>query len=249
MKKLFVVADVHSFYEEMIEALSEQGFDRDNPDHIFVSLGDLFDRGPAPLECLDFVNSLPAERKILIRGNHEDLLEECLVREAFFAHDIHNGTMDTVRMLAGQNGYELYQKAIHAFFVAVRENLQLVEYLSLLRDYAEIGDYVFVHGWIPSRKKSPGRDWRLGDWKKARWYNGMEKWKQGARLPDKTILCGHWHTSWGHSVLEKRGTEFGEKADFSPFIHPGIIALDACTVCSLKINCVCLKADCKHIDY
>ena len=53
MKKLFVVADIHSFYEEMIKALSEQGFDREDPDHIFVSLGDLFDRGPSPLECLD----------------------------------------------------------------------------------------------------------------------------------------------------------------------------------------------------
>ena len=148
MKRLFVVADVHSFYEEMIKALSEQGFDRDDPDHIFVSLGDLFDRGPAPLECLDFVNSLPTERKILIRGNHEDLFEECLAREAFFAHDIHNGTMDTVRMLAGQNGYELYQKDIHTFFSQVRENLQLVEYLSSLKDYAEIGEYIFVHGWI-----------------------------------------------------------------------------------------------------
>ena len=237
MKKLFVVADVHSFYEEMIKALSEQGFDLDNPDHIFVSLGDLFDRGPAPLECLDFVNSFPAERKILIRGNHEDLLEECLTREAFFAHDIHNGTMDTVRMLAGQDGYELYQKDIHAFFASVRENQHLVEYLSSLRDYAEIGDYIFVHGWIPSRKKVPGRDWHVGDWKRARWYNGMEKWKVGARLADKTILCGHWHTSWGHSILEKHGTEFGDKADFSPFIAPGIIALDACTVCSHQVNC------------
>lgn len=97
MKKLFVVADVHSFYEKMIKALSEQGFDRDDPDHVFVSLGDLFDRGLSPLKCLNFVNSLPAERKILIRGNHEDLLEECLAREAFFAHDIHNGTMDTIK--------------------------------------------------------------------------------------------------------------------------------------------------------
>ena len=35
MKKLFVVADVHSFYEEMLAALKDKGFDRDDPDHIF----------------------------------------------------------------------------------------------------------------------------------------------------------------------------------------------------------------------
>ena len=45
MKKLFVVADVHSFYNEMIDALAEKGFDKNDPDHVFVSLGDLFDRG------------------------------------------------------------------------------------------------------------------------------------------------------------------------------------------------------------
>ena len=237
MKKLFVVADVHSFYEEMIKALSEHGFDPNDPHHIFVSLGDLFDRGPAPLECLDFIDSLPAERKILIRGNHEDLLLDCLARGTFLERDMLNGTMDTVFRLAGDNADALYRRNAGFLFSAVRNNAALQKYYSALRDYAEIGDYVFVHGWIPSRKTSPGKDWRLGDWRKARWFNGMEKWKQGARLPDKTIFCGHWHTSWGHSVLEKRGTEFGEKADFSPFIQPGIIALDACTVVSHRVNC------------
>ena len=80
MKTFFIVADVHSFYDEMIAALNEQGFDKNDPDHIFVCLGDLLDRGEKPLECLAFVNSLPAKRKLLIRGNHEDLLEDCIYR-------------------------------------------------------------------------------------------------------------------------------------------------------------------------
>ena len=80
MKKYFIVADIHSFYTEMIKALEEKGWDINNPDHIFVSLGDLLDRGNEPMECLKFVNSIPRDRKILIRGNHEDLIEECLDR-------------------------------------------------------------------------------------------------------------------------------------------------------------------------
>lgn len=43
--KYFIVSDVHSFYDEMMTALNESGFDKTNPDHIFVSLGDLLDRG------------------------------------------------------------------------------------------------------------------------------------------------------------------------------------------------------------
>ena len=50
VKTCFVVADVHSFYDEMIAALDGAGFDPANPDHIFVCLGDLLDRGDKPLE-------------------------------------------------------------------------------------------------------------------------------------------------------------------------------------------------------
>ena len=243
MKKLFVVADVHSFYNEMIDALAEKGFDKNDPDHVFVSLGDLFDRGPDPFKCLVFVDSIPAERKILIRGNHEDLLEECLAREDFLMHDAHNGTMDTVLKFARVRDFEEFEAAPKRFFEEVRTDERLVRYLAEVRDYAEMGEYLFVHGWVPARKNAPSHDWRLGNWKEARWFNGMEKWRQGARPQGKTVLCGHYHTSWGHFVLEKKGSEFGENADFSPFMQPGIIALDACTAYSGRVNCVLLETD------
>ena len=76
MKKYFIVADVHGYFDILNQSLKEAGFDENNPEHFFVSLGDLLDRGKQPRECLQFVNSL--ERKILIRGNHEDLMEEMI---------------------------------------------------------------------------------------------------------------------------------------------------------------------------
>ena len=241
MKKYFVVADVHSFYDEMIAALKEKGYDGANPEHVFVSLGDLFDRGTSPLECLRFVNAISSERKILIRGNHEYLLFGCLVREFFLDRDLSNGTADTVYRLAGETGRALAERNERFLFTAVREDPEVKKYFADLRDYAEIGDCVFVHGWIPTRSKAPKGDWRRGDWWEARWFNGMEKWKHGSRVPDKTILCGHWHASWGHAFIEKKGTEFGETADFSPFIASGIISLDACTPRSHKVNCIVLE--------
>ena len=50
------------------------------------------------------------------------------------------------------------------------------------------------------------------------------------------ILCGHWHCSYGHAVYEGRGSEFGPDADFSPYEAPGILALDACTAFSGRVN-------------
>ena len=41
-------------------------------------------------------------------------------------------------------------------------------------------------------------------------------------------------------VLEGKGTEFDADALFLPYYADGIIALDACTAYSRKINCIVL---------
>ena len=78
-------------------------------------------------------------------------------------------------------------------------------------DYYKTTHYVFTHGWIPctpvriaSNKMEyvPVTDWRNADktmWDKARWINGMEAAHAGIIEPTKTIVCGHWHCSFGHS--------------------------------------------------
>ena len=58
---------------------------------------------------------------------------------------------------------------------------------------------------------------------------------------EKTVVCGHWHTSYGHSKLEKKGSEFGFDADFSPYYGTRIIALDGCTAFSEIVNVLVLE--------
>ena len=86
--KLFCVSDIHSYYTACIEALKEAGFDKDNPEHWLISCGDAFDRGSESEEVLHFLMSL--ERKILIMGNHDLLLEDCCMREFPYSHDFSN---------------------------------------------------------------------------------------------------------------------------------------------------------------
>ena len=72
--------------------------------------------------------------------------------------------------------------------------------------------------------------------------DGSMAWMQYRPADEnKTIVCGHWHTSYGHSKYEHKGTEFGEDADFSPYYGPGIIAIDACTAFSGKVNCLVIE--------
>ena len=116
-------------------------------------------------------------------------------------------------------------------------------------DYVEVGDYIFVHGWIPCNPYNGKIDenWRDDDWSSARWLNGMSAWHRGAKIPGKTIVCGHWNSSWGHSHLHQDRKEFPQKnrvnweKSFEPFIDEGIIAIDACTAYTGFCNCLVLE--------
>ena len=91
---------------------------------------------------------------------------------------------------------------------------------------------LLIHDW-----RNRGRE----EWEMARWVNGMDAAKAGLIEEGKTIVCGHWHCSYGHSEYEGIGSEFGPDADFSPYYAPGIIALDACTAHSGRVNVVVLE--------
>ena len=251
MKKYFIVADVHSFYNEMMTALNEKGWDSNNPDHIFVSLGDMFDRGPQSREVMDFLMSIPEDRRIFILGNHELLMEEMIARGGILYHDITNGTVRTATDLADTRDPD-------EACLILRMNKDWNNYIRSCQPYAEIGDNIFVHGWIacytigeynvyPAAYDLNWRNATIKQWKNATWINGMEAWDNGVREYGKTIWCGHWHTSWGHAHLHHSGVEFpkekGEKAHFSPFKDEGIVAMDACTAYSHKVNCEVIEME------
>lgn len=243
MKKLFVFADVHSFYDELMEALDQAGFDINNKDHIVVSLGDLCDRGPGSKEVLSFINSVPEDRKLCVIGNHEMMMELMIRRGYAEIADRINGTFDTVAEIS-DNGE----------IASLRNNEYWNEYKKSWHWYYEIGDYIFVHGWIPFDydRVRYDPDWRESGIKElydATWENGMLAWSKGIREKGKTIFCGHCHTSWGHCRLHHDGVEFPDEdhperyARFDPFIDEGIVALDACTAYSHQVNVYTLDID------
>lgn len=200
---------------------------------------------PATASILE---QMEQDKIILIRGNHEDLFVELVTTDAGMPYSYHksNGTYDTALQLTG---FDPVMASIrhYDFADAAKDTPFYKEIIPAMLDYFETEHYVFTHGWIPS---IPNRDksynyissWREADreqWNQARWFNGMD----AAQTADenKTIVCGHWHTSYGHSKYEHKGSEFGEDADFSPYYGPGIIAIDACTAFSGKVNCLAIE--------
>lgn len=259
----YVVSDVHGFYSKLIETLTEAGFFSD-PSARLILLGDLLDRGGEAVKTVEFMKSIADEgRLVYIRGNHEDLFVSCLQEisqgEVFRvsapdSHHFSNGTWNTLLQLAEMDGEsairyprELVSRVMHSQFYK--------ELLPLTVDYLETEHHVFVHGYIPSRESGRGAfkwysydpDWRdrgYDAWRAARWYNGMSLCSTfGVREPEKTVVCGHYHTSYGHSVIKNRSPEWGRFACFDVYRDEGIIAIDASTANSGKMNCIVLGED------
>lgn len=97
-KKYFVFSDVHGEFDALMQSLQEAGYDASNPEHILVSLGDGFDRGPKSEDvyCLLARNT----RNIVIKGNHDEMLEEFLLKgedgEFTLFNILHNGLGATI---------------------------------------------------------------------------------------------------------------------------------------------------------
>lgn len=256
--KYYVVADVHGFFTELKTALDEKGFFEDKEPHKLIICGDLLDRGNEALEIQSFVvDLLQKDEVILIRGNHEDLLvdlvensEKWMTSAVMTTHHWSNGTVDSVLQLTGKDltSSILYPEG---FTLKAKNTPFYKAILPAMKDYFETNKYIFIHGWIPCTVLGRGTntadtfmyesDWRnqpIEKWNKARWLNGMAAASKNVIEPNKTIVCGHWHTSYGHSILEGKCSEFGRDADFSPYYGNGIIALDTCTAYSGKVNCI-----------
>ena len=238
--KYFVSGDIHGFYDEWQSALKEKGFDISNPEHKIILCGDLFDRGSQPKEIIEFVLK-HKDKVILIRGNHEDLMEQLIERNSSDYGDLCNGTAQTI--------VDLYPEwQISEFDLKkIAKETRLQEVLDMCVDYYETKHFIFVHGWIPIIENcylydSNWRTARKGRWEKARWANPVEMYRYEIYEPNKTIVCGHWHCSalW-HEQNPYEYEEFGDKANFEPFITKNMIAIDACTTYSHKVNVVVLE--------
>lgn len=256
MPKLFVMSDIHGFYDKMVETLNEAGFDPENPDHWFIGLGDYIDRGDKPLKVIKYLNNL--QRKVLLKGNHEDLFVQCCKRGEAYSHDYHNGTAKTIFDIAHNSKNDYCDDFDECCTYSLR---RVRPFLNDLIDYFETEKYIFVHSWIPVigdtynfepyRNYRYDKDWREASsekWKEARWGNPFILGDKGL-LPNKTVVFGHYHTSYPRSI-KNICSEFGQDADFTIYFNKeefnepwknDYIGIDACTAHSNKMACLILN--------
>jgi hypothetical protein len=238
-RTLFVVSDVHGYYTEMKEALEGADFCAEKDDHVFVSCGDLFDRGTENKAVYDFVRRL--KNKILIRGNHEDMLLEALQRGCLIGADVDNGAALTVSDLLGKDALNEkggFDRELHGEKIA-----ELSAFIEGMSDYYETESHIFTHGWLPivfeGRYPQVDPNWRSAcaeDWRFAHGLEWQQLYSVGSILKDKTIVCGHRPARMGSMFDSFREFDCSE-----PFFGKGMTAIDAGTVRSGRVNVLVIK--------
>lgn len=240
-KRLFVVSDIHGHYTLLRKALRKAGFDPENPDHIFLCCGDLFDRGPENRKVYDYARRL--KHKILIRGNHDERLLEVLNWGRVDMYDMRNGTLETVEEFFGSEVVDGCGRLHLPKNGKLAGNLR--RFISSMADYFETERYIFTHGFLPldpsSYVSTIRPDWRTAEleaWHYARFLEWNILYNTPARVPGKTIVCGHRTSRYGHFFDAAR-----PKEDYGIFCGDGIIAIDGLTARSGMVNVLVLDEE------
>ncbi len=257
-KTYFITSDVHSFYKPFKTALDKAGFDEKNKDHILVINGDIFDRGPDSILIYDYLKSLPKDRRILIRGNHEDMIGDIVKRGYFQSHDYHNCSDKTILQFY-KRGYDEKETDTHTI-IQYFKSLKITDWFQSDEwvNYLEIGNYIITHAFLPLEDKKEGSvyyndldslsyipDWRELPvdsplWENARWgcpFTLFYSFFKEEKEKNKILVCGHWHVSDFHASLEHKYN------DYSIYCRDQLIGLDACTALSNRCNILIINSD------
>lgn len=237
-QRFVIISDVHGFYDKMMDALNKVNFDPETD--FLISCGDEWDRGKQPLEVMKFFDSL--ENKAIIRGNHTQLFEDLCLRQYPEWYDSSNGTLDTVKILGDYKLDKEFDLCCERAYNKTRK------FRNSMVNFFETKNYVFVHSFIPLRKTPVGTllndDWRFAtqkEWNDAMWNNPYKLAEEGY-LPEKTLIFGHFHTSYPRYKYHGEH-EWGPLANFGIYYGDGYIAIDACTAYSGQVNVLVLEDD------
>ena len=205
--KYFVVSDIHGDYFELKQALWDAGFRKTNKEHTLIVCGDVFDRFNNPIDVYKFLMSINKNRLILIKGNHEYLYEELLVKEFPDSYDFSNHTVDTFCYIAGYNPevltasywYRLkeedtYDRIMQTWNEIVDKviNHPITNWIKsdVWKNYYEVDKYIFVHSFIPVTNEDGLPSYYISN----RHFSQMINWRTEAT--DSDWYDATWGCPW-----------------------------------------------------
>lgn len=187
--KYFIVSDIHACYTKLIRALKKSGFDKNNPNHIFVFGGDALDRGKEGEKLIRYLERLIAEERIIgVLGNHDKFLLDFLSGDFSRVkyNIVNNGFLNTIRLGTKSSNFNLSTNDLNV----ARQNIidkypNFIVWLEKLPIYLEFSHHMLVHGFL---------DFSLEDWHNTE--KNYAIWERGysQKVPEdfeKQIIIGH----------------------------------------------------------
>jgi serine/threonine protein phosphatase 1 len=198
----YVIADLHGRFDLLCRAIDLIEADAGEAGGKLVVLGDFVDRGPQSRGIIDLLMAGPSRLNwqwIVLQGNHEAMMLECLSNPGILRWWIGNGGGQTLQSYGYQNGDPL---------VPLKIPTEHLEWLASLPIVHEDELRIFVHAGVPfdqqvSDAKPETLQWMLypGDVE----HGDAEFHPDERHVSGKHIVHGH-HQSATHPLRKPHRT-------------------------------------------
>ena len=210
----YVISDVHGMYDKFLAMLELIHFS--DKDELYI-LGDVMDRGPKPLEIIDYI--INHKNIHLIKGNHESMFTEYFEEGSLSLWYMNGGNATHSQIV--QRDY-LYEESLY-------------KYIKRLPYYMVVDNFILTHAGVFFPEKYNDmtveeflswQDEETSLWSRSNIHSTKS-------FKDYKIICGHTPVQ-----------SINNNYDDVKIIHtPGHIYID-CGCCFTKANgklaCLCL---------
>ena len=184
----FVIGDIHSHYDEMMELFEIVQFDFDND--LLISLGDLVDRGPKPIEVVEKLSTV--KNLIHILGNHDEWCYQYL---------LNNTAPDEWILQGGKSTLDAYKK--HPKY----KEKHLAFFKKAKLYYIDDANRLFIHGGfnpeIPFVEQR--NDKKMMIWDRSLIKKALEYEQKNQEFQEfKEIFIGHTPTQLYNENLPRK---------------------------------------------
>ncbi|GGH78435.1 serine/threonine protein phosphatase 1 [Pullulanibacillus pueri] len=191
MKRMLVISDIHGEIYKFERLLEETSYDPAQDQ--LILLGDYVDRGPSPKAVIEKVMALKAQGAILLKGNHEDMMEKAFQDKQRLKHWFRNGGQETLKSYGYEvpEVHDLDQLVASSYPLKKTETLaKHLEFIHQLDHYYETEDFIFVHGGVHPTTPINETDPYLLMWIRDEFHHGYNG--------EKPVVFGHTPTDHFH---------------------------------------------------
>ncbi|NLG81182.1 MAG: metallophosphoesterase [Bacilli bacterium] len=193
--KFFVTSDIHGHYQEFTKMLSKAGFSEENPKHVLVICGDMFDRGKDNTKIYLYIKELidkyGDENVIVLKGNHELFFEDLDNNDqhrVFFNYQYNRFDM-TISDFTKLDLMEIRNYSNAQIKDLINHNYPgFLDWIKSLPYYYETKNYLFTHAGFNPEIPLDQTNWHNAVWTKSETLEFLDLTKYGIT---KKLVMGH----------------------------------------------------------